>query len=63
MEPEVVRPLDGDPVTLRPCPPWCAEARHFADAETVHADDVFHRHALIRASTGGLVGRAIPVGS
>jgi hypothetical protein len=31
---EVVHPLDGDAVTLRPCPPWCTEglARHPAQA-------------------------------
>lgn len=27
---EVVRPVDGEPVELRPCPAWCAEGRHFA---------------------------------
>jgi len=36
--PEVVRPLDGVPVMLRPCPPWCTEGRHFADGEAIYAD-------------------------
>ena len=44
MEPEVVYPLDGDPVTLRPCPPWCAEARHFAEDETIYADHGYHHY-------------------
>jgi hypothetical protein len=41
---EVVLPLDGDAVTLRPCPPWCAEERHFADDEVIYADDGYHHH-------------------
>ena len=40
--PEVVRPVDGDPVTLRPCPSWCTRGRHFADGMVVHADDGYH---------------------
>jgi Domain of unknown function (DUF6907) len=42
MEPEVVRPVDGEPVTLRPCPPWCTQTRHFADSEAVYADHGYH---------------------
>lgn len=33
--PEVVHPRDGDSVTLRPCPPWCTEERHFTDDEVI----------------------------
>jgi len=43
-EPEVVRPRDGDPVTLRPCPPWCTEDRHFADDDTIDAGDGYHHY-------------------
>jgi hypothetical protein len=39
MEAEVVHPRDGDAVTLRPCPPWCTAARHFADGQAIDADD------------------------
>jgi hypothetical protein len=39
---EVVYPVDGEPVTIRPCPPWCTESRHFADAAVIHADDGYH---------------------
>jgi hypothetical protein len=42
--PEVIRPLDGAPVTLRPCPPWCAETRHFDDDEVIHADHGYHHY-------------------
>jgi hypothetical protein len=41
---EVVRPLDGDPVTLRPCPAWCAGVRHFGDDEVIYADDGYHHY-------------------
>jgi Domain of unknown function (DUF6907) len=44
MEAEVVRPLDGVAVALRPCPPWCAEARHFTDGEVIYADDGYHHY-------------------
>lgn len=39
---EVVRPRDGEPVELRPCPPWCTHDEHFAGEEIIHADDGFH---------------------
>ena len=42
--PEVVRPLDGAPVTLRPCPHWCTETRHFADDEVIYADHGYHHY-------------------
>jgi hypothetical protein len=41
---EVVRPLDGDAVTLRPCPPWCTQGRHFTDDELVYADHGYHHY-------------------
>lgn len=41
---ETVRPLDGDAVTLRPCPPWCTLREHFAPDDLVHADDGFHHY-------------------
>ena len=41
---EVVRPLDGEAVTLRPCPPWCTEGRHFADDEVIYADHGYHHY-------------------
>lgn len=44
MEPEVVRPLDGDPVTLRPCPPWCTEGQHFTVDEVIYADHGYHHY-------------------
>ena len=39
---ELVQPWDGDPVRLRPCPPWCTQGLHFADDEVIHAEDGFH---------------------
>ena len=41
---EVVRPLDGDAVTLRPCPPWCAEGRRFAGDEVIYAGHGYHHY-------------------
>jgi len=41
---EVVHPLDSDSVTLRPCPPWCTEGRHFGDDEVIYADDGYHHY-------------------
>ena len=42
---EVVHPRDGDAVTLRPCPPWCTEERHFADNEVdLYADHGYHHY-------------------
>lgn len=50
---EVVRPVDGEPVTLRPCPPWCTLERHFGPEETVHADDgYFHYGPETEITTG-----------
>lgn len=37
-----VRPRDGSPVALRPCPPWCTLVRHFGDGQAVYADDGYH---------------------
>jgi hypothetical protein len=42
--PEVVHPYDGDAVTLRPCPPWCTETRHFADGEVIYTDHGYHHY-------------------
>ena len=40
---EVVCPDGGQPVALRPCPPWCILERHFGPGEAAHADDgYFH---------------------
>lgn len=39
---EVVRPRDGDPVALRPCPAWCTQSRHFPDGAVIDADDGYH---------------------
>lgn len=44
MEPEVVHLRNGDPVTLRPCPPWCTEARHFGTDDVIYADDGYHHY-------------------
>jgi hypothetical protein len=44
MEAEVVHPLDSVPVTLRPCPPWCTEGRHFAEDEAIYADHGYHHY-------------------
>ena len=41
---EVAHPCDGNAVTLRPCPPWCSEGRHFADGEAVYADHGYHHY-------------------
>ena len=41
---EVVHPLDGDSVALRPCPPWCTESRHFAGGEAIYADHGYHHY-------------------
>lgn len=44
MEREVVHPVDGDVVALRPCPPWCTEDRHFRIGMVIHADDGYHHY-------------------
>ncbi len=41
---EVVRPVDGAPVALRPCPAWCTEGQHFAGNAVIHADDGYHHY-------------------
>jgi hypothetical protein len=41
---EVVHPLDSESVTLRPCPPWCTEGRHFGDDEAIYSDDGYHHY-------------------
>src|SRR5277367_4909668 len=41
---EVVHPLDGDEVALRPCPSWCTESRHFAGGEAIYADHGYHHY-------------------
>jgi hypothetical protein len=42
---EVVHPLDGDSVVLRPCPSWCIESRHFANGEAIYADHGYHHYS------------------
>lgn len=42
--PEVVYPCDGDAVTLRPCPAWCTEERHFGNDEVIYADHGYHHY-------------------
>ena len=44
---EVVHPLDSESVTLRPCPPWCTDGRHFADDEVIYADDGYHHYGAV----------------
>jgi hypothetical protein len=39
---ELIQPRDGAPVSLRPCPPWCPQIRHFADDDVIYAGDGFH---------------------
>jgi hypothetical protein len=39
---ELIHPRDGDPVRLRPCPPWCIQTRHFTDDDVIYAEDGFH---------------------
>ncbi len=41
---ETIYPRDGDAVTLRPCPPWCTQSRHFGGNEPVYAEDGFHHY-------------------
>lgn len=41
---EVVHTWDGDAATLRPCPSWCTDDRHFAEDEVVDADDGYHHY-------------------
>ena len=41
---ETVHPRGGDPVRLRPCPPWCIETRHFNDNDIVDVDDGYHHY-------------------
>jgi hypothetical protein len=41
---EVVRTHEGDAVTLRPCPPWCAEGRHFTEDAVIDATDGYHHY-------------------
>lgn len=42
--PEIINVRGGDPVSLRPCPSWCALSQHFADGDTVDTDDGFHHY-------------------
>ena len=50
---EVIYPADGEPVTLRPCPPWCTVGQHFSPELTVHADDgYFHYGPETQITTG-----------
>jgi hypothetical protein len=50
---EVVYPVDGEPVILRPCPPWCTLERHFSPEQAVHADDgYFHYGPEAEIATG-----------
>ena len=65
--PEVVRPLDGVPVMLRPCPPWCTEGRHFADGEAIYADHGYDHsrtqpNETATASALKLTGLTLPSG-
>ena len=54
---EVVHPRDGDAVTLRPCPSWCTEERHFGDDEAVYADHGYHHYGPeIEVSTSDRFG-------
>ncbi len=39
---EVVHPRGGDPVTLRPCPPWCTLDSHFDTGSPIDTDDGYH---------------------
>jgi hypothetical protein len=60
---EVVRLRAGGLATLRPCPAWCVQDRHFADGELADADDGYHHYGpetAVPASgrTGGLVTAA-----
>ncbi len=41
---EIVHPRGGAPVRLRPCPPWCVAATHFADDMVIDVDDGFHHY-------------------
>jgi hypothetical protein len=41
---EVIYPRDGDPVALRPCPPWCTLDRHFADDDVIDSDNGYHHY-------------------
>ena len=54
---EIIDLRDGDAVTLRPCPPWCTQSRHFGDNEAVYAEDGFHHYGRLsrcRPPTGCL---------
>jgi len=42
--PEVVQPRGGEPVTLRPCPPWCTLDEHFAGQDVIDTDDGYHHY-------------------
>jgi hypothetical protein len=39
---EVVHPRGGDPVTLRPCPPWCTLYIHFNTDSPIDTDAGYH---------------------
>lgn len=41
---EVIYPLDGNAVALRPCPPWCTLTEHFTSDLEIHADDGYHHY-------------------
>lgn len=41
---EIINVRGGAPVSLRPCPSWCALSQHFADGDTVDAGDGFHHY-------------------
>ena len=44
---EIVRPRDGNPVVLRPCPPWCTLTRHFTAGQPVDSDDGYHHEGAV----------------
>jgi len=41
---EVVRTHEGEAVSLRPCPPWCTESRHFNNDAVIDATDGYHHY-------------------
>ena len=55
---EIVYPWNGDPVALRPCPPWCALDRHFADDDVIDPSDGYHHYGPeIAVPTSDRMGR------
>jgi hypothetical protein len=49
---EIIKPADGDPVRLQPCPSWCTLDEHLVGATYIAAEDgFFHEGPEVTVST------------